>query len=76
VGAADLAESLAAQLVSPVRFTATLTGMAATGIGTFVHLGPGDVTAGMVKRAVPDATVHVANDLASVDAITSELKGS
>jgi [acyl-carrier-protein] S-malonyltransferase len=62
----EIADELAVQIVSPVRFADTLTGMAAGGIDTFVHVGPGDVTAGMAKRTVPDAdvvTVSVVDDL-------------
>jgi malonyl CoA-acyl carrier protein transacylase len=32
------------------------------GVDTFVHVGPGDVTAGMARRSAPDATVLVASD--------------
>lgn len=65
----DPARQLAEQLVRPVRFAPTLEQMAADGITTFVHVGPGDVTAGLVKRTLPDATVHVVaglDDIASV----------
>ncbi len=63
------ADALARQLVSPVRFAETLAGMAATGIDTFVHIGPGDVTAGLARRTVPDATVHVVGSLEDVAAV-------
>jgi [acyl-carrier-protein] S-malonyltransferase len=56
--------SLREQLTSPVRFSETLEAMAASGIDTFVHIGPGDVTAGLARRTVPGATVHV---VASID---------
>ncbi len=63
-GNGDAAAALRRQLTSPVRFEETLVAMAASGIDTFIHVGPGDVTAGLVKRTVPDATVHV---IASLD---------
>jgi [acyl-carrier-protein] S-malonyltransferase len=53
----DIAADLASQLVGPVRFRESLEGMAAVGVEAFVHVGPGDVTAGMARRIVPDATV-------------------
>jgi hypothetical protein len=47
--------------------------MAASGIGTFIHVGPGDVTAGMAKRSVDDPTVVVVNDAAGVEQLPSLL---
>ncbi len=55
--AEDIPASLLQQVVSPVRFEQSLRAMAAAGIDTFVHVGPGDVTAGLAKRAVADARV-------------------
>lgn len=55
----DPRATLGDQLTSTVRFAETLEAMAGAGIDTFVHVGPGDVTAGLVKRTVDGATVHV-----------------
>lgn len=63
----EIPDLLVRQVVSPVRFSETLTNMNRDGVGVFVHIGPGDVTAGMAKRAVPDADVVVIDDLASID---------
>ena len=68
----DPARQLAEQLVQPVRFAPTLERMAADGITTFVHVGPGDVTAGLVKRTLPDATVHVVADLDDIAAVAND----
>jgi [acyl-carrier-protein] S-malonyltransferase len=46
-------DQLVRQLTSPVRFADTLADMAAAGVDTFVHVGPGDVTAGLAKRSAP-----------------------
>lgn len=54
-----LVETLVEQVVSPVRFSESLENMAATGISTFVHVGPGDVTAGMARKTIPGAQVLV-----------------
>jgi [acyl-carrier-protein] S-malonyltransferase len=62
----DAVDALRRQLTAPVRFADSLVGMAAAGVGTFVHLGPGDVTAGLARRTVPDATVHVVTTLEDV----------
>ena len=68
----DPARQLAEQLVKPVQFAATLEQMAADGISTFIHIGPGDVTAGLVKRTIRDATVHVVSDLDGIATVVSD----
>lgn len=73
VTAASVPDLLASQVVSPVRFSEILAAMAAAGVDTFVHVGPGDVTAGMARRAAPDATVLVLNDLAGIPAVAEAL---
>lgn len=70
---ADVATNLEEQLVSPVRFAASLEAMVAAGVDTFVHVGPGDVTAGMVKRTVPDASVLVVSVLDDIPAVAEAL---
>lgn len=62
----DIGESLIQQLTAPVRFVETLSAMSASGIDTFVHVGPGDVTAGLVRKTVPGATVAVVDSLESI----------
>ncbi len=69
----NVGASLAAQLTGAVRFAASLEAMAAAGCEAFVHIGPGDVTAGMAKRTVKDASVHVVNDLESAAAVANVL---
>jgi [acyl-carrier-protein] S-malonyltransferase len=68
----DPARQLAEQLVRPVQFAPTLEHMAEDGITTFVHVGPGDVTAGLVKRTLPDASVHVVSNLEDVAAVATD----
>ncbi len=46
----DFARTLAQQMCSPVRFTATVAAMKARGIGEFVEVGPGKVLTGLVAR--------------------------
>lgn len=57
--AAAIPEMLARQVTSPVRFSESLRDMSKAGVTTFVHVGPGDVTAGMARRSVPEAEVVV-----------------
>ncbi len=73
---AEAAGTLASQVVSPVRFAESLTNMAGAGVSAFVHVGPGDVTAGMAKRTVGDATIHTVSSLADVADVAAELAGS
>lgn len=62
----ELRDLLARQVISPVRFEDTLRAMAGRGIDTFVHVGPGDVTAGMAKRVVEGARIVTVGDLDSI----------
>jgi len=61
--AGDIGEVLLAQLIAPVRFAETLQGMAASGVETFVHVGPGDVTAGLARRSVEGTEALVVSSL-------------
>ena len=67
---------LARQVVSPVRFSASLAAMAEAGVETFVHVGPGDVTAGMAKRAAKGCEVLVVNSLESIGPAAEALASS
>lgn len=69
----DPAATLAGQLVGKVRFAESLTAMRATGIEAFVHIGPGEVTAGMAKRTVPDAATIVVSSLDDIPAAVDQL---
>ena len=66
---------LARQVTSTVRFSESLAAMFGVGIDTFVHVGPGDVTAGMAKRAAAGSQVLVVNSLDSI-ATAAETLGS
>lgn len=66
-----LTQLLVRQVVSPVRFGESLRNMAESGIDTFVHVGPGDVTAGMARRAVPDAEVLTISTVADIPAVAA-----
>lgn len=69
----DAGALLLRQLTSPVRFAESLAAMAAAGIRTFVHVGPGDVTAGLARRSVEGAETHVVSRLDEVDAVAVAL---
>jgi [acyl-carrier-protein] S-malonyltransferase len=69
----DPKSTLNQQLTSTVRFAETLKAMADAGIDTFVHIGPGDVTAGLAKRTVKGSTVHVVSTTGEARAIAELL---
>jgi len=46
----DIRGLLVRQLSSPVRWTATVTSLSSSGVGSIVECGPGGVLAGLVKR--------------------------
>ena len=68
-----IVELLTRQVVSTVRFRQSLEAMAAQGIAAFVHVGPGDVTAGMARRTVEDAEVIVVSEIGDVPTATEAL---
>jgi [acyl-carrier-protein] S-malonyltransferase len=69
----DIRETLTSQVVSTVRFEESLLDIAATGVDTFVHIGPGDVTAGMAKRTVEGVEVHVVSEVADIPVVADSL---
>ncbi|GBD84655.1 polyketide biosynthesis malonyl CoA-acyl carrier protein transacylase PksC [bacterium BMS3Abin02] len=66
----QVADLLERQIVEPVRFAEALVNM---NVDAFVHVGPGDVTAGMARKTVKDAAVMVAGDTTSLAAIAERL---
>jgi len=69
----DIPAILSEQLTSPVRFADSLVAMATDGVEVFIHVGPGDVTAGMAKRTVKDATILTISSLDEVAAAAATL---
>lgn len=69
----DVIASLVNQVVSPVRFSESLEAIAAGGVDTFVHVGPGDVTAGLARRTVRDATVLTVSSVDDVGKVADIL---
>ncbi len=71
----DIPRSLVSQLTGPVRFVETLEAMAAADIDTFIHLGPGDVTAGLARKIVKGSTVMVGDSVATVEEVAAMTSG-
>jgi [acyl-carrier-protein] S-malonyltransferase len=69
----SIGETLLAQLTAPVRFGDSLRAMAAAGVDTFVHVGPGDVTAGLARRSVEGATTLAVSSLEDVAGVAAAL---
>ena len=67
---------LVSQLTSPVRFSDSVVSMVAAGIDNFVHIGPGDVTAGLARRSVEGVTTHVVSTIEESAAVAAELNAS
>jgi [acyl-carrier-protein] S-malonyltransferase len=65
--------TLAEQLTASVLFSESLEHMAEAGVDTFVHVGPGDVTAGLAKRTVPSAQVMAVSSLVDARNVAVEL---
>lgn len=59
----DPRTTLGQQLTAAVRFAEMLERIAESGVDTFVHVGPGDVTAALVKRTLRDANVKVVSSI-------------
>jgi [acyl-carrier-protein] S-malonyltransferase len=63
----SFARTLTSQVTSPVRFEELVTGMSEEGVETFVHVGPGDVTAGLARKTLPEATVLTVSNIEEID---------
>jgi len=69
----DVIGGLVGQLTAPVRFAESLQAMAAAGVRQFVHIGPGDVTAGLARRSVQEAETYVVSSLEEAAAVAERL---
>ena len=69
----EAGELLSRQITAPVRFGETLRGMANDGVEAFVHVGPGDVTAGLARRAVRGSRVMVVSSIAEAGEVAARL---
>ena len=73
--AAIIRDNLLRQLVSPVRWSASMTTMASRGATAFVECGPGNVLAGLARRIDRSLTVHGIGTLAGLDAALAATGG-
>jgi len=72
----DARHNLVTQLASSVRWTASMQRLLADGFDTFVEVGPGRVLRGLMRSIDPDATIHNANDPATVERTLQQVGAS
>ncbi len=71
--AAEIRAALEAQLLSPVRWEASMRALAARGAEAFVEIGTGRVLRGLLRVIQPEAIVHGIEDPASLAAALAAL---
>jgi [acyl-carrier-protein] S-malonyltransferase len=71
----EIRESLAAQVVSQVRWEETVRNLAGAGIEAFAEFGPGKVLSGLIKRIAPSATTMNVEDTESLEKTLAALNG-
>lgn len=69
----DPGTTLVEQLTAPVRFSESLEAIAAVGVEIFIHIGPGDVTAGLVGRTLPDVATRIVSTIDQARTVAEEL---
>ena len=67
----DARELLAKQIANPVRWEQTVRNMIASGIDTFIEIGPGQTLINLIKRTDPDVKTYC---VAELDALLSEVQ--
>jgi [acyl-carrier-protein] S-malonyltransferase len=67
----DVRRELAAAIVRPVRWRATMLALGRGGAGTFMDFGPGQILARLVKRNLPAATVLDPSELSRTTTLES-----
>ncbi len=70
--AAEIRDNLTRQLISPVRWTETVTSARDSGCRRFLEVGSGTVLAGLVRRIDRELTVQPAGKAADITAINGE----
>ncbi len=66
--------SLVKQLNSPLLWEDSIKNMAASGIDTFIEVGPGKVLSGLIKRIVPEAKILNVEDTESLNKTVDAIK--
>jgi len=67
--AAEVRETLSAQVAGPVRWVETIELLVADGYSTFIECGSGNVLAGLIKRIAPESTAIALDDVLAGDGL-------
>lgn len=70
--AEEIRNELLEQIVSPVRWVASVQHMVAQGVSTFIEIGPGNVLTSMIKRISPEAQLVNLRNLEDVRAFVRQ----
>lgn len=74
--AESIKDSLVRQLSNPLLWEDSIRNIAASGINTFIEVGPGKVLSGLIKRIVPETKVFNVEDVRTLEGVTSLFKVS
>lgn len=69
----ERAELLASQVANPVQWVRTLQNMAASGVDTFIEVGPGKTLTGLVKRTLEGVTALPCETAEQLETVLSTL---
>ncbi len=69
------ADTLGAQISSPVLWNKSVDNMYDAGARTFIEVGAGKTLCGLIKKIRPDATTAAVGDAAGLEALRSLIKG-
>jgi [acyl-carrier-protein] S-malonyltransferase len=69
----EIRSALVRQLSSPVLWEDSVNAMKASGVDTFIEVGPGRVLSGLVKRIAPEVKILNVEDRASLEKTLKEL---
>ena len=64
---ADIADIMAVQLISPVRWADTVNALAEAGVDTMIEFGPGKTLTGLVKKTRSDIKVYNVENFESLE---------
>ncbi|NDL68069.1 ACP S-malonyltransferase [Anaerotalea alkaliphila] len=70
----EVAPLLVEQVKASVRWEESVLEMIACGVDTFIEIGPGNTLAGLIKKIDRKAKVYSVSDLASLEALKSNLE--
>lgn len=70
----DIRQLLVSQVSNTVKWTNTIKNMIASGVDTFIEIGPGKVLGGLIKKTDRDVTVLNVENLETLNAVLEFLK--